>query len=304
MDGTGIAEAHLDLGRVHVDVDARRVDLDEQHVGRLLLAVQHVLVGGAQRVGDEAVAHVAAVDVDVLVVAARARRGGQADAAVDGDRADLGGERAAVVHELVAQHVADALRLVGRAPLLDQLALVPHGEAHARPHQRVAAHGLDAVRQLGGVGLQELAPRRRAEEQLAHLDGGALRAGGRRELAGARVQPLRVRGRRRAADQRQLRHRRDRRQRLAAEAHRGHRLEVVERADLAGGVALERERQLGRLDADAVVLDQDGAHAARDQADVDLRGAGVERVVDQLAHHGRRPLDDLARGDLADQFVG
>ena len=115
VDRARIAEAHLDLGRVHVDVDARRVDLDEQHVGRLLLAVQHVLVGGAQRVRDQAVAHVAAVDVDVLVVAARARRGGQADAAADGDGADLGLQRAAVVDEVVAQHVADALRLSSAA---------------------------------------------------------------------------------------------------------------------------------------------------------------------------------------------
>ncbi len=37
---------------------------------------------------------------------------------------------------------------------------------------------------------------------------------------------------------------------------------------------------------------------------VDLAGAGVERVVDQFAHHRRRPLDHLAGGDLADQFVG
>ena len=36
----------------------------------------------------------------------------------------------------------------------------------------------------------------------------------------------------------------------------------------------------------------------------DLRGAGVERVVDQLAHHRGRALDHLAGGDLADQLVG
>ena len=37
---------------------------------------------------------------------------------------------------------------------------------------------------------------------------------------------------------------------------------------------------------------------------VTWRGAGVERVVDQLAHHRGRALDHLAGGDLADQFVG
>ena len=49
-----IAEAHLDLRRVHVHVDARRVDADEQHIGRLARAVQHVLVGRAQAVRDQA----------------------------------------------------------------------------------------------------------------------------------------------------------------------------------------------------------------------------------------------------------
>ena len=36
----------------------------------------------------------------------------------------------------------------------------------------------------------------------------------------------------------------------------------------------------------------------------DLAGAGVQRVVDQLAHHRGRALDHLAGGDLADQLVG
>ena len=70
------------------------------------------------------------------------------------------------------------------------------------------------------------------------------------------------------------------------------------------GVARQRERQPVPGNAQAVVLDHDGAHAAGGQANVDLRGAGIERVVHQLAHHGGRALDHLAGGDLADQFVG
>ncbi len=53
----------------------------------------------------------------------------------------------------------------------------------------------------------------------------------------------------------------------------------------------------------AVVFDDDGAHAAASEAHGDLGGTGVERVVDQLAHHRGRALDDLAGGDLAHQFV-
>ncbi len=98
-------------------------------------------------------------------------------------------QRPAVGHELVAEHVAQPLLGAGRAPLRQQLAVLPDREADVRPRQRMAAHGFQAMCGLGGVGLQELAPRRRAEEQLAHLDAGARRARGRRQLAAARVQP-------------------------------------------------------------------------------------------------------------------
>ena len=45
-----VAEAHLDLGRVHVHVHALGRDLHEQRVDRLALAVQHVVEGGARGV--------------------------------------------------------------------------------------------------------------------------------------------------------------------------------------------------------------------------------------------------------------
>ncbi len=33
------------------------------------------------------------------------------------------------------------------------------------------------------------------------------------------------------------------------------------------------------------------------------RGAGIDRILDQLLHHRGRPLHDLPRGDLIDQRV-
>jgi hypothetical protein len=160
------------------------------------------------------------------------------------------------------------------------------------------------MRQLGGLGFQELAPRRRAEEQLAHLDAGALAAGGRLQLAAAGVQPTGLGRIDRAADDGGFGHRGDGGQRLAAEAHGGHAFELGQRADLAGGVALEGQRQLLGRDAAAVVLDHDGPDAAGHQPHGDLVGARIQRVVHQLAHHRGRALHHLAGGDLADQFVG
>ena len=45
------------------------------------------------------------------------------------------------------------------------------------------------------------------------------------------------------------------------------------------------------------------AHAPGQQAYRDLRGTGIQRVVDQLTHHGCRALHHLTGGNLADQLV-
>ena len=42
--GTGITETHLGLGRMHIDVDSCRVDLQKQAVSRITAAMQHVLI--------------------------------------------------------------------------------------------------------------------------------------------------------------------------------------------------------------------------------------------------------------------
>ena len=69
-------------------------------------------------------------------------------------------------------------------------------------------------------------------------------------------------------------------------------------------MARERERELVARDAAAVV-----AHAAKRDAagldlDLDAARAGVEAVLDQFLDHRRRPLDDLAGGDLVDELFG
>ena len=165
-----IAKAHLDLGRMDVDVDALGRDGDEEQVRRLAAAVQDVVVGGAHRVRDQLVAHVAAVDVDVLQVGARARRLGRAGSAGDRQAAEVDGDGAAVLGESGAEQVAGARFGAAARPARDRLAVVPDREGEVGPDQRVPAHRLDAVGELGRLGLQELAPRRRVEEELAHLD--------------------------------------------------------------------------------------------------------------------------------------
>ena len=95
----------------------------------------------------------------------------------------------------------------------------------------------------------------------------------------------------------------NRRQRLAPEAERDDTLEIIERADLARGVTLERDCQLLTRNPAAIIAHANEAGAAALHLDLDARRASVEAVLDQLLHDRGRTLDDLARGDLVDQVV-
>ena len=192
VHGAAVAKAHLDFGRVHVHIDQGRIDLHEQGVGRLLVAVQHVFVGAAGAVHDHLVAHKAAVHVGELVVRARAGGVGCTGSADDVHRADLEIHRDGLRHKLVAQHIGQPLLQTGHArvhaPLFDELALVPDGKAHIGTGQRVTAHGLDAVRQLGAVAFEEFAARRGGEEQFLDFHRGAHRTRRRAHFAGAAIE--------------------------------------------------------------------------------------------------------------------
>ncbi len=52
VDHTAVAETHLVLGGMHIDVHHRRIDVEEQHEGRMPAAEQHIAIGLAHRMGD------------------------------------------------------------------------------------------------------------------------------------------------------------------------------------------------------------------------------------------------------------
>ena len=164
VDLAAVAKTHLNFGRVHIHIDPGRVHLHIQRVHRLALAVQHVFVGAARTVGQDLVAHKAAVHIGKLVVRPRAGGVGHTGAPGDVHRANAVADGHRLRHKIFAQHIGQPLFQTGRAgvvaPLLDQLAFVPNGKAHVGPGQGMAAHGLDAVRQLGAVGFEKFSPRR------------------------------------------------------------------------------------------------------------------------------------------------
>ncbi len=64
------------------------------------------------------------------------------------------------------------------------------------------------------------------------------------------------------------------------------------------------QRQFILVDAAAVVTHPDALPAALLDIDLDAAGTGIQAVLQQFLDHGRRPLDDLAGGDLVDQLRG
>ena len=102
--------------------------------------------------------------------------------------------------------------------------------------------------------------------------------------------------------ERETRHGRYRREGLAAEAHAGDAFEIVEAADLAGGMRGDGEGQFVARNTAAIVAHADQPHAALLDVHFDTTRAGIDAVFDEFLHHRRRALDDFAGRDLVDQL--
>jgi len=78
------------------------------------------------------------------------------------------------------------------------------------------------------------------------------------------------------------------------------RLQVLDPVDLGGGVLADRGTGRRLVHPVPVVGDRDGFGAPGLDVDVDSGRPGVEAVLDQFLHDGRRALDHLAGRDLGD----
>ena len=233
------------LGGMDADVHRGGIDVQEQHIGRLAVAMQHVGVGGAQRVADRAVAHETAVDVQVLPVGARAAVG-----------------RVIMPARLTVPTACDSSRpcSANSAPSTSRMRCGGSAGSHCAARGRGGTGGTrcaDAparcvpsrprnarIRWLPSAGTCGApAPRRTAGARPRWCRAGPRRA----DLQAAAVDLPGVLAVARARDDGHLRDRGDGGQRLAAKSHRRHRFQFGQRADLAGGVARQRQRQfLGR----------------------------------------------------------
>jgi hypothetical protein len=331
MHGALLAEADFGLGRMDVDVDLVRGHLEEDEDNGKRCGRDDVAIGFADRVQDEAVADEALVDEDVDGVAIELLQFGLGDEAAHAQRSGIGrgvvfialprrrlGQSGAVegslgchgdelVEGVAAEDLVDALgglrdrrrdeQGVGRGVQLEML--LGMGE-------RVMCNQCCYMRELGGFGLEEFAAGRSVEEEIADRDGGS---GGKAGVfdaidfsaddfdAGPAVFACGAGFELDAGDGG------DGRKRFAAEAEGGDGEQVVAGADLGGSVALEGQQGVVADHADAVVGDADELAASGFDFDADTGSAGVEGVFEQLFHHGRGAVDDLAGGDLIGYLV-
>ena len=310
-----VAEAHLGLGGMDVDVHQPGVEVDEEGGHRVAAVGQHVGVGGAQGAGQQPVLHRAAVDEEVLVAGVAAVEGGQARVAAQAHAVAGVVDGQGVGLEVAAQHrgqPGEPPRLArGLGRQLEHAAAVDlQGEADGGAGHGVAAQLVGHRQGLGALAAHELEPGGGGVEQVAHLHPRPVRAplrvgeGGRAHRAhGARVyaQAVRLAAGAGPAGERQARHRGDGGQGFAAEAQGGDvqevRLAVGALGQLGGGVALHRQGQLARVQPGAVVGHEDAPQPAALDLHLHLGGARVQRVLHQLLDGVGGALDHLARGD-------
>ncbi len=105
----GIAEAHLGLGGMDVDVDRLARSFEEQRHHRMPVAREQILIGAAHRADQEFVAHRPTVDEEILIARGRAVEGRQADEAGEREPFARGRDRKRVVGEVAAHDRRQAL---------------------------------------------------------------------------------------------------------------------------------------------------------------------------------------------------
>ena len=307
MHAPFVAEAHLLLARMHVDIDEFGVEVEMQREDGVATVEHHVAIRLPHGVAGQSIPHRAAVDEEELAVGAAVGMRGQADAAPQPEARHFLVDGHGMLGETVAEHAFHSLWERFRARIvLHGSPRLRQAKADAGVGQRRAPDGFGDVQRLGAFRLQELAPRRGVEEELAdfHRGTGGMRC--RAEALFLRAVDFDAPGGafvRALGDDAEHGHGGGAGEGLAAKAEGGDAFEIVGALDLAGGVAGDGQAQLVLGDAAAVVAHRDALHAAAFDFDFHRTGTGVDAVLDQLLDDGGRALDHFASGDLVGHCV-
>ena len=204
------------------------------------------------------------------------------------------------------QLVDDILHPAAAVGMETALAVHDETDRYFRVRQGQLLRQLCHMGRLRRRGLQELPPHRRVEKDVPGNDGGAFRRTDLlKGLLHAAVDHIAGPGQRGPGlrDDLSPADGGDAGKGLSPEPQAPDLLQIVCRADLAGGMAKEGVPHIVFRDPAAIVGDADQRLPAFPDLDGDRRRFRVDGILRELLHDGSRPLDDLARGDLIDGIV-
>ena len=238
------------LRRMHVNIHLMRIDIQIQHVCRLLIVFKLILIRLADRVINQAIFHHAVIHIAILHVCQAARSGRIGDPAADAQ---------ITVRPFNLQRVLDKCRAANarqtagglggifyRTVLADQLAVVTQIDGNVETRQRNTADDFINMGKFSFLSAHEFATSRCVVKQIQHFDGGTLRMRGRfhrhRHIASFGVGLPGFALICRARGQHQAGHRTDTRQRFAAKSEAQNGFQIVQTGNFAGGVTRQRQR--------------------------------------------------------------
>ena len=277
---------------------------------------QDIGIGGPQGALEQAIAHGATIDEEVLMAGAAATIGGQGAIASQANPIAALVQTKRIVGEIAPENGGDPgqsslrpWRLCGEAkrPPAVEVELKRDGFRA----QSLTPHRLGYSHVLGSRRLHEFQPRGGGVEKISHLHARAVGAG-KCCWRGAIDNPAVHPDRRRAPlitgprGNGKTRHRPDRGQGFAAKSQGGDAKQVILAVcvgcELGGGVAFHREGQFAGPEAGAVVRHQNARQTSAVGLDFDPTRARVQGVLDQFLDHARRALDHFAGGDAVNQI--
>ena len=301
-------KAGFDLCRVDIDVHKVGGHFQQQDAARELALHGRALKGHFHARHDGTVAHIAAIDVEMLHAAAGAATLGGSDQTGDPVQTFLGVYLNEVAAELPPQHrIGGAAQLAIAGGNVLQLAFPDELDTDLRVAERHVTYVICHKGALAGVLFEELHAGGGVVEQILHPDGGAHSTGGRLPalllaagdaVAGGKLVHLG------AGEQLYPRYAGNGSQCLAPEPQRMDAVQVIRLFNFAGGVADEGRWDILGINTGAVIADLDQLYAAGLDAYGNLRCTGVDGVFQKLLDHRCRTLHHLTGGDqLRSMFI-
>src|SRR5690606_5196735 len=169
-------KTHFVLGRVHIDIHLRRVQLEEQHIGRMTAVIQHIGIRLAHRMTDHLVTNHPAVDEEILQVSLRTGKRRQTHPAMQAQATVLEINRYRLLDKGAATQARDTLRTLlfsgRRRQLVYHFLVMTEAERRFKLAQRDTAKYFLEMIELCFFLAQEATPCRRIEKQIAHFHSG------------------------------------------------------------------------------------------------------------------------------------